>query len=113
MTGAMNSLPMSSDVLLQQGKLNDIRNKASTQVALEEAAQAFEAVFMNMLMKSMRDASEVLGDDSLMGSSEEKMYRSLMDSQLMGQMSAQGGLGLAEAMIRQLQNPLTIDATLK
>ncbi|HBY84420.1 MAG TPA: flagellar assembly peptidoglycan hydrolase FlgJ, partial [Colwellia sp.] len=50
--------------------LNDIRQQSRTgdgeakKEALTEAAQQFEAIFMKMLLSSMRKAQEVLESDS-------------------------------------------------
>lgn len=72
--------------------------KASSPESLKAAAKQFEAVFMNMLMKSMRDATP---QDGLFGSEQTRMYTSMLDQQLSQTMSSRG-IGLAEVMVRQL-----------
>lgn len=70
--------------------------------ALRAVAQQFEALFLQMVLKSMRDAS--LGD-GLFESDQTKFYRGLFDQQLATTLSTQGlglGLGLAELLVRQL-----------
>jgi flagellar protein FlgJ len=60
--------------------LNSIRqdaksgDTASKKDALEQAAKQFEAIFMQMLMKSMRKAQEVLESDSPFNSESTKSY---------------------------------------
>jgi flagellar protein FlgJ len=66
--------------------------------ALKAAARQFEAVFMNMLMKSMRDASP---QDGLFDSEQTRMYTSMLDQQL-SQNLASRGIGMADVMVRQL-----------
>lgn len=69
--------------------------------ALKQVAQQFEAIFMQMMLKSMRDAS--MGDE-LFDSSEMDFYQELMDQQVSMQLSqTEGrGLGLADVIMRQL-----------
>ncbi|MEW6119161.1 MAG: flagellar assembly peptidoglycan hydrolase FlgJ [Pseudomonadota bacterium] len=70
--------------------------------ALKAAAQQFEAVFMNMLMKSMR---ETTSQDGLFDSDQTRMYTSMLDQQL-AQTMASRGIGLADVMVRQLSATL-------
>jgi flagellar protein FlgJ len=88
--------------------LNSIRqdaksgDKASKQEALEQAAKQFEAIFMQMLMKSMRKAQEVLESDSPFNSESTKFYRDMHDQQMSLELSNNGALGLSELIVRQL-----------
>jgi len=66
--------------------------------ALKAVAQQFEGLFMNMIMKSMRDASPKEG---LFDSEQGKMFSSMLDQQL-SQNLAKRGVGLADMLIRQL-----------
>jgi flagellar protein FlgJ len=72
--------------------------KQSSPEALKAAAQQFEAVFMNMLMKSMREATP---QDGMFDSEQTRMYTSMLDQQLTQRMASRG-IGLAEVMVRQL-----------
>ncbi|PWB39836.1 MAG: flagellar assembly peptidoglycan hydrolase FlgJ, partial [Rhodocyclales bacterium] len=47
--------------------------------ALKNAAQQFEAVFLQMVLKSMRDASPAEG---MFDSAQSRMYQSMLDQQL-------------------------------
>ncbi len=62
-------------------------------------AEQFEALFIQSMLKSMRDAS--LGD-SLTGSDQTKLYQDMMDKQLSLNMSKAGGIGIADVIERQL-----------
>ncbi|MDP2829109.1 MAG: flagellar assembly peptidoglycan hydrolase FlgJ [Sulfuricellaceae bacterium] len=64
------------------------------------AARQFEALFMNMMLKSMRDAIPVEG---LFDDSNTKLYTEMMDSQLSQSLSKSGGIGLADFIIKQMQ----------
>ena len=74
--------------------------KAKDPAALKEAATQFEAMFINMMMKSMRDASP---QDGIMDSQQSKMYTSMLDQQT-SQNLAKRGTGLADVLIRQLSS---------
>ena len=88
--------------------LNSIRqqsnatDKASKQEALQTAAKQFESIFMQMLLKSMRQAQEVLESDSPFNSQSTKFYRDMHDQQLAVEMSSNGSLGLSDLIVRQL-----------
>ena len=66
--------------------------------ALKAAAKQFESVFMNMMLKSMRDATP---QDGMFDSEQTKMFTGMMDQQLAQNMSSRG-IGLADIMVKQL-----------
>lgn len=76
--------------------------KQSSPEALKAAAQQFEAVFMNMLMKSMREASP---QDGMFDSEQTRMYTAMLDQQLTQKLASRG-IGLADMMVRQLSRTL-------
>ena len=88
--------------------LNDIRQQArggdseAKKEALTEAAQQFEAIFMKMLLSSMRKAQEVLVSDSPFNSQSTKFYRDMHDQQMAVDLSSKGSLGLTDLIVRQL-----------
>lgn len=72
--------------------------RSSPQEGMKQASRQFEALFMQMMLKSMRDATS---SESMFSSSQEKTYTSMLDQQLSQNLSGRG-LGLAEAMFTQL-----------
>ena len=73
--------------------------KADPRAGLRQASQQFEALFMQMMLKAMRDAvprSGLLADDS------GRMYESMLDQQLAQVLASRSGTGLATAIERQL-----------
>jgi len=70
--------------------------------ALKVAAKQFEALFMNMVMKSMRDATP---QEGIFDNDQSRMYTSMLDQQ-MSQHLASRGVGLAEVLVRQLSTTL-------
>ena len=66
--------------------------------ALRSAAQQFEALLMQMMLKSMREAADVGASTD---SQDGKLYKSMLDQQLSIAL-AKRGLGLADTMVQQL-----------
>ncbi|HYP71500.1 MAG TPA: flagellar assembly peptidoglycan hydrolase FlgJ [Variovorax sp.] len=71
---------------------------------LKQVSRQFEAMFMNMVLKSMREASATMSS-GMLESQSEKTYLSMFDQQLTQNLSGRG-LGLAEAMLAQLQRTM-------
>ncbi|HHQ41486.1 MAG TPA: flagellar assembly peptidoglycan hydrolase FlgJ [Chromatiales bacterium] len=67
--------------------------------ALGEAARELEALFLETLLKSMREATP---GDPLLGGAGLRLYREVHDRQLARQLAARGSLGLARLIVRQL-----------
>ncbi len=87
--------------------LAELRRRAHSdrQAALRETAQQFEALFMQMMLKSMRAAS--LGE-GIFDSDQTEQYRDMLDSQLSLTLSQGRGLGLADAIVRQLGGGMNV-----
>ncbi len=66
---------------------------------LREAAEQFEAIFLNEFIKQARKAK--LADD-ILGSDAQDTYQDMMDRELSAQLSGRVNLGIAEALVRQL-----------
>ncbi|WP_442946043.1 flagellar assembly peptidoglycan hydrolase FlgJ [Noviherbaspirillum sp. Root189] len=79
------------------GKLRQAAKENSPE-ALKATAKQFEALFMNMVLKSMREATP---QDGVFDSQQSKMYTSMLDQQL-SQTMASRGVGLADVLVRQL-----------
>lgn len=101
-----NGADLSSKLALDAQSLNQLKLDArqSSPEALKAAAQQFEAVFMNMLMKSMREATP---QDGMFDSEQTRMYTSMLDQQLTQRMASRG-IGLADVMVRQLSSALAV-----
>lgn len=84
-------------------ELNALKRDAKTQSkdSLRAAAQQFESLFTQMMLKSMRDATKSVGDQ-LTGSDTVDFYQSMYDQQLASQLSKGKGLGLADMLVQQL-----------
>jgi flagellar protein FlgJ len=93
-TGALAFDTQGLDQLKLQAKTDP--NKAAA-----GAAKQFEAMFLGMVLKSMREASP---QDGMFDNSQTKMYTSMLDQQLAQHMAARG-TGLSEVLARQLSGP--------
>lgn len=93
-----------SSHFLDLGGLNSLRVQAQRDEkgALKQVAQQFEGIFVQMLMKSMRQANAVFESDSPMNSQTTKFYEQMHDQQMSIELSSKGVLGLADVMVQQL-----------
>ncbi len=71
---------------------------ASPQQGVKMAAKQFDAVFTQMMLKSMREATP---NDGPLDSSDSTQFMSMLDQQLSQQLSNKG-IGLADQMMKQL-----------
>lgn len=65
---------------------------------MRQAAEGFEALFLNQMLAAGRKAS--LGDDLLGGTGTERM-QGMLDTELTQNATGAAGLGLADAIVRQ------------
>lgn len=97
---ARNALELTGlNAIREQSRSTDGEAKKE---ALKEAAQQFEAIFMRMLLSSMRKAQDVLESDSPFNSESSKFYRDMHDQQMAVELSSNGSLGLTDLIVRQL-----------
>lgn len=75
-----------------------LQAKQEPDKALKLAAKQFETVFMNMMLKSMREATP---QEGMFDSEQTKMFTSMLDQQLAENMGNRG-VGLADMMVKQL-----------
>ena len=81
--------------------LNELKAKAGKDPAanIRPVARQVEGMFVQMMLKSMREA---LPKDGLFSSEQTRLYTSMYDQQIAQQMTAGKGLGLAEMMVKQM-----------
>jgi peptidoglycan hydrolase FlgJ len=75
------------------------RAREDREAALDQVTRQFESLFLQMMLKSMRDASFGGG---LMDSEQGEFYRDMYDKQLAMDLSGRQGIGLADVLKRQL-----------
>ena len=70
---------------------------------MRKVAQEFESLFLGEMLKSMRSATNTLGQDNPLNTPEAKQYQEMYDQQLAVSMSREGGgIGLADVLMRQM-----------
>ena len=82
---------------LAKMKLDAARNPEKT---VDKVAEQFESIFINMMLKSMRNATQRSG---LMDSQAGRMYESMFDQEVSLHLAKNGSLGLAEKIKSQIQ----------
>jgi len=95
--------------VLDPNALGDIKrlSRDNSPEGLRAAAKQFEAMFLQMVLKSMRDATPQSG---FMDSDQTRMFQSMQDQQLAMNMAQGRGIGLADAIFRQLGGEAAIAA---
>ncbi|MTW11049.1 flagellar assembly peptidoglycan hydrolase FlgJ [Pseudoduganella eburnea] len=95
---------LSSNLAIDSKGMSELRQsaRAGSPEALKTAATQFESMFVNMMMKSMRDATP---QDGMMDSQQTKMFTTMLDQQT-SQSIAKKGMGLADVLVRQLSKTL-------
>jgi peptidoglycan hydrolase FlgJ len=86
-----------------------LQARNSDPAALKAAAQQFEALFLQMVLKSMRDATP---RDGMFDSDQTRLYESLLDqqmSQVLATRGGKGGTGLAAMIESQLSRHGSVD----
>src|SRR5512146_1288566 len=100
----INPASLSGKLAIDVKDMNELRQaaKANSPEALKTAATQFEALFMNMMLKSMREASP---QDGMFDSEQTRMYTAMLDQQLTQKLASRG-IGLADMMVHQLSRTL-------
>ena len=90
--------------LAQMQEQNSLKSRGNgadkDPAAAKKVAREFEAMFVGMMMKSMRDT---VGKDKLTGGGRgEETFRSLLDQEYANSAAASGQMGLASMIEKQL-----------
>lgn len=93
--------PQNASLSLDSRGLDALKRTAKSEPdrALAGAAKQFEALFMQMLLKSMRDA---MPQSDLVDSSESRTYTAMLDQELATRMGSKG-MGIADMIVKQLE----------
>jgi flagellar protein FlgJ len=104
LAGASSALAAAGDLAADSRSLDRLRREAGRdpRQAIAGAARQFEAMFLQMVLKSMREATPKSG---LLESSAGELYTGMLDQQLATSMA--GRAGLAEMIERQLTRHLS------
>jgi flagellar protein FlgJ len=83
--------------------LGELKGQAQQdeQGALRKTAEHFEGLFIQMMMKSMRDANKEMKSD-LVQSDAADQFESMFDKELSVQMAKRNSMGFADMLVTQL-----------
>lgn len=104
-----NSLP-SNGVKSSQPEPKSVdgqKPQISKQDKFREVAKQFESIFIEMVLKSMRDT--VVKSEFIDGGNAEKIYQSMLDKEYSSSMAGTGMTGLADALERQFADLIKDD----
>jgi flagellar protein FlgJ len=92
--------------------LGELRGKAqkNDDQALRETAQQFEGLFIQMMLKSMRDASNVLKGD-LVESKAAETFEGMYDKEISMQMAKRNALGFSDVVVKNLSQQKSVPST--
>jgi flagellar protein FlgJ len=96
------SIPVNSgDIYTDVSSLRNLKRDAATgsQAALEKTAEQFEAMFLQMMLKSMRQAAP---SDGMFDSDQTRFYQDMFDQQISIDMAKKRQLGIADMLVKQL-----------
>ena len=85
----------------------------NTPEGLRQVARQFESLFINMMLKAMRNSNSSLFEDNFLRSNEMEFHQENLDNQLSLNMSDAGGIGLADALYRQMLGRFNVSETEK
>ena len=102
----LSSKTESQSMAIDSNALNGLKRVAqdNSPEAIKKVAKQFEAVFVNMVLKSMREATS---QDSPFDNEQSRTFTSMLDQQLSQNMSEKG-IGLADVLTRQLTKTATL-----
>ena len=97
----MNSMDTYIPSTFDNASLSQLREdaKVDPDAKADEVSRQFEALFVNMLLKSMRKATQ---RSELFNSEAAKSFESMFDQEIANKVSYADGIGLANTIKRQL-----------
>lgn len=97
----MKNVDLSGTAAFDAKSLNALKAAASKENSpetIKEVAKQFEAIFMNMMLKSMREATP---QENQFDNDQSRTFISMLDQQLSSNLAAKG-LGLSDILAKQL-----------
>ena len=92
--------------------LGELRGKAQRNEAgaMRESAEQFEALFIQMMLKSMREASSAMKSDLLHNDAQET-FEGMYDKEISMQMAKRNALGFSDVVIKNLSQQKSVPST--
>lgn len=97
-------VPHVQDSYLDPNSLNSIKSMGRDRdpQALKEVSKKFEAMFVQQMLKSMRDANDVFAEGNYLDSQTSRFHRDMLDQQMVLNLTSGRGVGLADHFYRQM-----------
>ncbi|GBG15820.1 flagellar protein FlgJ [Novimethylophilus kurashikiensis] len=109
----MTSIPFSNQLAIDPqslGSLHKLTNGTDTKEGIKAAAKQFEAYFLQMMLRSMR---ETVSQDGPFDSQETKTFTDMFDQQVAQSISQSRGMGLGDALTAQIEQQMNLIALSK
>jgi flagellar protein FlgJ len=93
-----------NNVYTDISSLNAIKatGREDTAAGLKKVAKQFESLFINMMLKTMRESNKVFSEGNYLSSNELEIHQQNFDNQLSLHLTSGKGIGLADTLYRQL-----------
>lgn len=93
-----------NDVYTNLSGLNAIKaaGREDPTEGLKQVSKQFESLFVNMMLKTMRDSNKAFSEGNYLSSNEMEIHQQNFDNQLSVHLTAGDGIGLADVLFRQL-----------
>ena len=103
-TDASVGISQVQDSYLDPNSLNSIKamGRDKDPQALKEVAKKFEGLFVQQMLKTMRQANEAFGDGNLFDSQTTRFHRDMLDQQMVINLTSGKGIGLADHFYQQM-----------
>ena len=91
---------ITASALFQAGAPKDVNLNVKDNAEARKAAEEFESIFIQQFVEQMWSGVETDGEFG--GGNGEKVFRSLLNEEYAKSIAAQGGLGLADNVYREI-----------
>lgn len=79
------------------------QSRQDSDAGMQATARQLEGVFLNMMLKSMRQANASFGEGNYLNGQHTEQFRDMYDQQLSTNLSSGRGIGLADMIVRQMK----------
>ena len=102
-----------NNVYTDISSLNSIKatGREDTASGMKKVAKQFESLFINMMLKTMRESNKVFSEGNYFSSNELEIHQQNFDNQLSLHLSSGKGIGLADTLYRQLMTQYDVKPT--
>lgn len=98
------AIPQVQDTYLNANSLDPVKamGRAKDPQALREIAKKFEGMFVQQMLKTMREANDVFSQGNYFDSSTTRFHRDMLDQQMVLNLTSGRGIGLADHFYQQM-----------